>query len=167
MTHITCRLTAKNRDQLRNPTLGDRVWATFTFLFVMECYTSAARRPAPVRTKCIRIVSTQRTIEVYETCHHAQQHHTHVAAGVMTCRSVSLTLIRRDVLYFPRFPAERNITGRLHGTRAPCGSPLELDIANKNIGLFLVDSQVLSVSSICHFMTSQNCPSCTQSSARC
>jgi len=31
MTHATCRLTAKNRDQLRNPTLGNRVWATFTF----------------------------------------------------------------------------------------------------------------------------------------
>ena len=30
MTHITCRLTAKNRDQVRNPTLGNRVWATFT-----------------------------------------------------------------------------------------------------------------------------------------
>jgi len=29
MTRIT-RLTAKNRDQLRNPTLGSRVWATFT-----------------------------------------------------------------------------------------------------------------------------------------
>ena len=25
MTHITCRLTAKNWDQLRNPTLGNRV----------------------------------------------------------------------------------------------------------------------------------------------
>jgi len=32
MTHDICRLTAKNRDQLRNPTLGNRVWATFTFL---------------------------------------------------------------------------------------------------------------------------------------
>jgi len=32
MTHVTCRLTAKNRDQLRNPTLGNRVWATFTFV---------------------------------------------------------------------------------------------------------------------------------------
>jgi len=31
MTHITCRLTAKNRDQLRNFTLGSQVWATFTF----------------------------------------------------------------------------------------------------------------------------------------
>jgi len=28
MTHVTCRLTAKNRDQLRNPTLGNRVWTT-------------------------------------------------------------------------------------------------------------------------------------------
>jgi len=32
MTHVTCRLTAKNRDQLRYPTLGNRVWVTFTFL---------------------------------------------------------------------------------------------------------------------------------------
>ena len=31
MTHVTCRLTAKKRDQLRDPTLGNRVWATFTF----------------------------------------------------------------------------------------------------------------------------------------
>ena len=26
---ITCRLTAKHRDQLRNPTLGSQVWAAF------------------------------------------------------------------------------------------------------------------------------------------
>jgi len=31
MTYVACRLTAKNRDQLRNPTLSNRVWATFTF----------------------------------------------------------------------------------------------------------------------------------------
>jgi len=35
MTHVTCRLTAKNRDQLRNSTLGSRVWATFTFLLLV------------------------------------------------------------------------------------------------------------------------------------
>ena len=28
VTHVTCRLTAKNRDQLRNPTLGSRAWAS-------------------------------------------------------------------------------------------------------------------------------------------
>ena len=31
MTHVTCRLTAKKRDQLRNPTLGNRVRATTFF----------------------------------------------------------------------------------------------------------------------------------------
>jgi len=45
MTHVTCRLTAKNRDQLRNPTLGNRVWATFTFLgrvkLLLKRYTVA------------------------------------------------------------------------------------------------------------------------------
>jgi len=34
MTHVTCRLTTKIRDQLRNPMLGNRVWATFTFFSV-------------------------------------------------------------------------------------------------------------------------------------
>jgi len=29
MTHVTCRLTTKNRDQLRNSTLGNRAWVTF------------------------------------------------------------------------------------------------------------------------------------------
>jgi len=33
MTHVACRLTAKNRDRLRNNTLGNRVWATFIYLF--------------------------------------------------------------------------------------------------------------------------------------
>jgi len=34
MTHVTCRLTAKNRDQLRNPTLRNQLWATFTFFYM-------------------------------------------------------------------------------------------------------------------------------------
>jgi len=37
MTHVTCRLTAKNRDQLQNPTLDNPVRATFTF------FTSAVK----------------------------------------------------------------------------------------------------------------------------
>jgi len=36
MTHVTCRLTARNQNQLRNPTLGNRVWATFTFFLQEE-----------------------------------------------------------------------------------------------------------------------------------
>ena len=37
MTHVTCRLTAKNRDQLRNATLGNRVWATFSSVGKYRC----------------------------------------------------------------------------------------------------------------------------------
>ena len=32
MTHITCRLTAKNRNHLQNPTVGNQAWATFTLM---------------------------------------------------------------------------------------------------------------------------------------
>ena len=35
MTHVTCKLTAQNRDQLRNPTLGNRAWAAFTFFYTV------------------------------------------------------------------------------------------------------------------------------------
>jgi len=40
MTHVTCRLrlTAKNRDQLPNPTLGNRVWATLCFTAAIDRY---------------------------------------------------------------------------------------------------------------------------------
>jgi len=37
MTHVTCRLTAKNQDQLRNPTLCSRVWLPFTFYGFIAC----------------------------------------------------------------------------------------------------------------------------------
>ena len=44
MTNVTCRLTAKNRDQLRDPTLSNRVCTTFTFLLadflVTQCGAS-------------------------------------------------------------------------------------------------------------------------------
>jgi len=51
--HLQCRLTAKNRDQLRNPTLGNRVWATFTFyidtftFFRIIIETHAGRQTPP------------------------------------------------------------------------------------------------------------------------
>ena len=37
MTHVICRLTAKNRDQIRNPMFGNQVWATFTFFTMAAC----------------------------------------------------------------------------------------------------------------------------------
>jgi len=45
MTHVTCRLTAENRDQLRNPTLGNRIWATFTF-YLLSSRDGSERPPA-------------------------------------------------------------------------------------------------------------------------
>ena len=45
MTHVTCRLTAKNRDSLRNPTLGSRVWATF-LLFLPTSHPSRPTKPS-------------------------------------------------------------------------------------------------------------------------
>jgi len=35
MTHVTCRLTAKHRDQVRNLMLDNWAWATFTFTFYL------------------------------------------------------------------------------------------------------------------------------------
>ena len=53
MTHVTYRLTAKNRDQLRDPTLGNRLWAVFTFLpfcsTVDKILTDIARRAVRLR----------------------------------------------------------------------------------------------------------------------
>ena len=40
MTHVTCRWTAKNLELLRDPMLGSRVWATFTFLPLAQHYLS-------------------------------------------------------------------------------------------------------------------------------
>jgi len=51
MTHVTWRLTAKNRDQLRNPTLGDRVWATFTFSQVHAVRPTSRGKRALVNTE--------------------------------------------------------------------------------------------------------------------
>ena len=36
MTHVTCRLTVENRNQLRNPTLSNRVWATFNLFYLFN-----------------------------------------------------------------------------------------------------------------------------------
>jgi len=41
MTHVTCRLTAENRDQLQNPTLGYRVWTTSAFIVCVRCIMPA------------------------------------------------------------------------------------------------------------------------------
>jgi len=55
MTHVTCRLTAQKRDQLQNPTLGNRVWVTFTFtllLAVGNLHNSAYDSTVLIVTDC-------------------------------------------------------------------------------------------------------------------
>ena len=63
MIYVTCRLTAKNRDQLRNPTLGNRVWAAFLKLFLallvsllnaVPIALSPCHPSKPAVTKCLR-----------------------------------------------------------------------------------------------------------------
>ena len=44
MIHITCRLTAKNRDKLRNHTLSNRVWATFFTYLILSISAVVAYR---------------------------------------------------------------------------------------------------------------------------
>jgi len=57
MTHITWRLTAKNRDQLRNPTRGNRVWTTFTFFI-----TDVAPRRSGRRSATPKFADSRRTL---------------------------------------------------------------------------------------------------------
>jgi len=54
--------TAKNRDQLGNPTLGNRVWATFTFFKVkckdiivrsLTCYTATGTHMPYIRSRIV------------------------------------------------------------------------------------------------------------------
>ena len=58
MTHVTCGLTAKNRDQLRNPALGNRVWANFTFFSstVVHCSGRYLNLRSPLSSVQIDVV---------------------------------------------------------------------------------------------------------------
>ena len=68
MTHVTRRLTAKDRDQLRNPTLGNRVWATFfsdavwQFLQPVSPFPQTRRPVAPLP---VLVVPFRRPITEY------------------------------------------------------------------------------------------------------
>jgi len=55
MTHIICMLTAKNRDQLRNPTLGSRIWATFLHLMTLPMTLSAGHNHSKSSTSSVHL----------------------------------------------------------------------------------------------------------------
>ena len=62
MTHVTCRLTAKNGYQLRNPTLGNRVWATFTFFTCILCHKpKLMRKPQSGRVCPVQVYLSTRS----------------------------------------------------------------------------------------------------------
>ena len=46
---LTCGPTVTNRDQLRNPTLGNRVWATLTFLGQSQTFSPPGYAPSRLR----------------------------------------------------------------------------------------------------------------------
>ena len=112
MTHVTYRLTAKNRDQLRNPTLGNRVRATFTFTFLIHTATpdmttvlSMSRRFGGVNwiPDNSRLSPTEnlKSKHVYSNCPIHTRHDTDrtvlscLAGGVNWALGVWLSLARR------------------------------------------------------------------------
>ena len=51
MTHVICRLTAKNWYQLRKPTLGNQVWATLTFFTANRAVAYLCRQARTARDR--------------------------------------------------------------------------------------------------------------------
>ena len=56
MRHVTCRLTAKNRDHLRNPTLGSRICASFTLVVMVSCGLDARESGGGLSTGVIAAI---------------------------------------------------------------------------------------------------------------
>ena len=74
MTHVTCRLTAKNRAQLRNPAHGDLVWTTFRFFYYfnvdgsqgsVRCHSHRSQIMASRRTRYTNRLNQSRTTDVH------------------------------------------------------------------------------------------------------
>ena len=98
MTHVIYRLTAKNRDQLRNPTLGNRVWATFF-------------RPTQVHIpNGISISSATSAQSMAGTNRHTDQ-------GTSVTRGHSSALCACDAAYECKCPAHKKV--KVAHTRLP------------------------------------------------
>ena len=63
MTHVVCRLTAKNWDRLRNPTLGNQVWATFTLCVRVRVRVCACVWSGRVRCRSTRCSVVSRSMK--------------------------------------------------------------------------------------------------------
>jgi len=62
MTHVTCRLTAKIRDQLRNHTLGNRVWATFRLQRTSQHAATRTRLASVCLSVCLSVRRHHQTL---------------------------------------------------------------------------------------------------------
>jgi len=109
MTHVTCRLTAKNRDRLRNPTLGNRVRATF---LVSSYWVSQWRALAPTRTLTLltpldlnNSVSCSAGLPFYPSCRSS------LRGGVdVICQGASCVVVsRRQSARESRCPASQHV----------------------------------------------------------
>jgi len=72
MAHITCRLTAKNRNRLWNPMLGSQVWATFTFTIILPSLwviiSWALLHFSAVSSKCHIIPAIWKSTAIWNLC---------------------------------------------------------------------------------------------------
>ena len=92
MTHVTCRLTAKNRDQLRNPALGNRVWASFTFTLVVRVRLPTVDSGCQV---CVEYIAERRLAVAYTSLFYVLIYLLPVVVMLVAYGRVVVTLARR------------------------------------------------------------------------
>ena len=100
MTHLICRLTAKNRDQLRNPTLGNRVWAYLYLTLLARQGTANRKRSLIFATALFQLHTGLSSIPVMpvvlsngdtKTCNRLKARTTHQPV-IHNCRAFSSVL---------------------------------------------------------------------------
>jgi len=97
MTHVTCWLTAKNRDQLRNPTLGNRVLATFTLYCALRGQHSRIREPC----LCVDSLQSQSSCIVRLTAAQCTRHFVCFSTIIYSTFAQTITRKRKASVWYP------------------------------------------------------------------
>ena len=112
MTHVTCRLTAKNLDQLLNPTLCSWLWATFyryvsEASFAFSALTLLVGRqeghPACKKLKSGGILAWLSVWSEVQTC---------IRPSWCRCHSLSLASVKSGLVFTFLVPAHLGIPGK-------------------------------------------------------